>query len=690
MSLGEYLEGLLFFVLTVGSLAVAAELMVRRRLRGLRGSPRILAVALVLTVGIVAVHLLPGILGVLGREVVAGLAIALLVVARRLPKSTSSAPTPHPAPGSGRASWTIAAAAVVGSVSAAIAFLGTVGTRVITSSDSLLFHFPVVANWIQTGTFWQVDQYTPYRAPGNYPQSGDVVSMASVLPWSNDAFVRFFEVPFLVMTGLAVYALARELRAPRAPSALFGAVVVSLPIVIEPALRVAFPDTVLLATFATGLVFLLRHWRVGEGSDLLLAGLGLGVAFGTKWYGVSSVTVVLALWSVLGLLARRGLVRVLRQGAVLTGLVLLLGGFWLVRNLVISGSPVFPAGLSLFDVPEDFFRELTGGRIVDHLADGDVVWRSFLPGWFDAFHLGAAALIAATLAGLVAAARGLRSTADPASATVLALAALAVLLVAVYAVIPYTAYGVEGALPIVTPNARYAAPAAIPAAAVAAWAAGRLGRLGLGLQVLGLLAVGGGLIAGLEPKPVLFAASFVVGSIALAAALVALREIRWRPGAAGRSASTAAVVGVAGIVVATAGYQVQESFNERRFLGLEPTLHALLTQTAPGADIGVVGRWGPALAPVYPAFGPRLENDVTYVGPVVDGMLADYVSPEEFTGELRAEGYDYLLVGRHDAPWPAVDAETLTRSAGYVPVSQSEHLTLFRAPDAELSGAPTD
>ena len=74
----------------------------------------------------------------------------------------------------------------------------------------------------------------------------------------------------------------------------------------------------------------------------MLAGVALGIAAGTKWYGVSSVAVVGVLWLLARLLARRRHATgpVVRDG-VLLGALSLLGTLpWLLRNLLLSDNPV--------------------------------------------------------------------------------------------------------------------------------------------------------------------------------------------------------------------------------------------------------------------------------------------------------------------------------------------------------------
>ena len=116
---------------------------------------------------------------------------------------------------------------------------------------------------------WQIDQFVPQLAHGNYPNNGDVVLLSTVLPWHNDFLVRAPIFLFLVLTAVAVAAVARELRAPPPRRCSRRAAVVSIPIVGLATIPRALPDSLLWATYACGVLFLLRHARTGRRSDLV-------------------------------------------------------------------------------------------------------------------------------------------------------------------------------------------------------------------------------------------------------------------------------------------------------------------------------------------------------------------------------------------------------------------------------------
>src|SRR5205085_1645642 len=115
-----------------------------------------------------------------------------------------------------------------------------------------------VARWIQHGTLWRIDQFIPGLAQGNYPQNGDVVSLAAVLPWHDAFAARLATGAAYAVTGVCVYALAREAGARAAGAALAGAL--GRLVARERLARVA-RDAALLAALvaAAGGIWLVRN-----------------------------------------------------------------------------------------------------------------------------------------------------------------------------------------------------------------------------------------------------------------------------------------------------------------------------------------------------------------------------------------------------------------------------------------------
>jgi dolichyl-phosphate-mannose-protein mannosyltransferase len=686
MPLGDYLVGLAFFAATMGSIGVAAGLIVRRRLGHLTGAHRILAFSVIATFGVIWAHLAPAALGVLARETVLASALLALAATSRV-RSIEVADDEPPAPPSepsGAVSSLLAGAAVAAVAVYALAYLSEHAAIAVTHTDLVSFHLPGVARWIQTRTVWDNNEFIPRYPVGNYPNNGDMLFLSAVLPWENDAFVRLVNYPFFALLGLVVYAIGRELGAPASAATIFAAVLLATRSVALPALDQLKPDVIMLATFGAGVLFLLRHWRTQRTSDLVLAGLGLGIAFGTRWHGVYSALAIVAAWAVAARLSGRPVKGIARQGAALAGLVGVGGGFWLVRNLAVTGNPVFPLkvaplGITIFDAPHDLVLERFGYSIADYIGRPGVWRHSILPDYRHA--LGLAGLVVALgllLAVAMAAERAWRRR--PVPVRVIAIAAAVVLIAVAYAFSPASAQGFEGRpfKGIVAANARWLMPAFVLAASLAAWAVGRAGRLRPVLELAGVVAVASGIANTFDLQRSRVALVAVGLGLLLALAWITRSvsgRIRHRVAPSAYAAVALAIV----VGVVALGQREQRRFNDGRYRSLDPTSDWIFDHAPSGHRVGIAGGWGKAvLPPVLPMFGPRLRNHVAYVGPLVEDMLQEYRRREPFVAAVERGRYDLLLIGRGFRPRPVVPEESWARAAGFAEVTRSKSYILFR------------
>jgi hypothetical protein len=676
MPLGEYVTGVLFFLPTLAAALATAQILTHRRYRYLPALQRSLAFVVLTMAALVVATVVPAALGILQRSTV--LVASLLVLAGAWLVPTDGATThvdPQPEPRRSGVASTLIALAAVGLVTVyELGRLRVLATQPLTDIDMLGFHLPGIARVIQSGTLWRVDQFEPGFATGQYPNNGDFLLLSAVLPWRTLSFVRYVPLPFYAFTGIGTYALALELRAPRAAAATFAASVITIPALSLLALD-GLPDVIALATLAAGLVFLVRHGRSHRRSELVLAGLALGLSFGTKWYGLTSVLVVIVVWGGARLLADRSAAELARQGATLLGMVLAGGGFWLVRNLIESSNPIYPKavaplGLHLFAGSSNDIVDQYGYTIAGYLFHPHILRTYVYPGFKLRVGLSGLVLLVGFVVALAAGVRTARRRNGSAPVAVLTLGIIALGIAALYVVTPGSAYGPKN-LPIEGfVNIRWLMPAILVAAALTAWAVAKISRAGILLELAGLAGVINAIRLGVGiPGSTVVAVVLVLG-LAAGVALVAARY------KAGRRTAVAAAV-AACVAIAVLGRLQQHSFDRHGYASYDPTFAWIDAHAPSHRRIGISGVASTdGLAPVLPAFGPRLGNVVEYVGDRVRHSIHLPSSERSFDDELRRGRYDLLLIGLQDT----AHTDSWARAAGFKLVTSSARLALYAAP----------
>ena len=211
--------------------------------------------------------------------------------------------------------------------------------------DSLAFHMPFVANMIQTQSVNDVYFSALSGAIGYYPLNIEVILTSFTLFLGSDNFLNSLNLVFALCLFFVCYLTFRELNASKKISAFATLAFLSLPVVVRQIGTLKI-DIFFMFMFASLILFLIRYAKNKNISDLILFSLSGGMFLGSRYLAIPYLVLPLIFMAILivGNFKKNGKKTI--SHLMLSGfLVLLLGGYWYIRNFIITGNPIFPTAI---------------------------------------------------------------------------------------------------------------------------------------------------------------------------------------------------------------------------------------------------------------------------------------------------------------------------------------------------------
>ncbi|NTV38397.1 MAG: hypothetical protein HGA51_00340 [Demequinaceae bacterium] len=235
-----------------------------------------------------------------------------------------------------RRSW--AAASVVGGVMAFTIFITALEADL--SIDGQLYHGPVLANIVQSGSLWG------WSAPNQYMYYTDLTMAGGVnlATFAGDArFDNAIQAPHLLLLILAIaWALGRRYRSSFARVSIATLIVASPVIWMQP--RILYVDLAYGTAVAVAILMIaaVREFRI---LDVLIVGIAISAVFATKPAGILTGMILLGALAVAVFVRSGGLPQwrsSLGLYAAGVGPALVMGTSFYVRNWVAFANPVYP------------------------------------------------------------------------------------------------------------------------------------------------------------------------------------------------------------------------------------------------------------------------------------------------------------------------------------------------------------
>jgi hypothetical protein len=223
-------------------------------------------------------------------------------------------------------------------VACGVAHVTTGLFRYPTDFDSLMYHLPIIDQWHRAHSL-----YAPDSSYWWTPGASEAIGLWCVAPFSGDYLVGLNNLPFVALWAVATFSFARELHMPRGWAHVTTlsslATYTTLTQLVD-----ASNDIALAATFVTSGVFALHFLRKNSCVDLCLCSAMLGSMCGTKYTALGYCAVLMfGMCGVLGF--EKGVVVAVRTAIVVVIGIIVIGGYWYIRNWIVGGSPIYPMGV---------------------------------------------------------------------------------------------------------------------------------------------------------------------------------------------------------------------------------------------------------------------------------------------------------------------------------------------------------
>ena len=216
------------------------------------------------------------------------------------------------------------------------------------SFDSLTSHLPVATQFVQRHDTWFFPYASPVAFSAHYPANAELLAAWLLAPLSRDVFVQLAGVPGIALLIAATAMLARTLGARTWTAIGVALLLPAMPRALVEQVGTNMQDLLTTGAVVATFAFAARRWvrRGPAGPDLVLGGLAAGMAMGTR-YGalllIAPALILLVLPSLLPEGERRiDLRTAVRHSALVIGALVVVGGYFYVRNQAFGGSPIYP------------------------------------------------------------------------------------------------------------------------------------------------------------------------------------------------------------------------------------------------------------------------------------------------------------------------------------------------------------
>lgn len=208
--------------------------------------------------------------------------------------------------------------------------------------DSLNYHFTFAVEWLKNANLSTPITISDDPSPSYYPVNGSLYYLWLMLPLKNVFIADLGQLPFFIMSFLAVFNISKKLRLTNESAFYSASLFVIVPNFFKQ-LQIAYVDLMVAGLFLACVNFLFLLNEDFSRKNALIYSLSLGLLLGTKTTALPYC--ILLFIPFLYLAVKRKKFRLILLFVLLA---VIFGGFSYIRNFLLAGNPLYPLDFRIF------------------------------------------------------------------------------------------------------------------------------------------------------------------------------------------------------------------------------------------------------------------------------------------------------------------------------------------------------
>ena len=225
--------------------------------------------------------------------------------------------------------------------------------RFPSNGDCLSYHLPTVVNWLQTNNIWSIFYYGTdgFGFQSYYPPNNELFSLWLMLPFKSDLALNLQNIFIVLWGAMAIFGLCKLINPTGRLAFPLSLIFISLPLYYHNPnmiLNTSLADILCGSAFIASVYWLFSFRKNESFLNLVIFSLTLGIFIGSKTSApfYSLPLILLFLHSIYR--GRASLLWKIRGTIIWFSGVIIMGGFWFIRNAILYGNPIFNYKVTLF------------------------------------------------------------------------------------------------------------------------------------------------------------------------------------------------------------------------------------------------------------------------------------------------------------------------------------------------------